>query len=296
MGHRHRRYNYSRHDGSPHYRILNGLIGFLVLLWVFNVWTAPPTTTAKAAYYQQNQPELTLQFEMPMLSSLSSNLGSFRTDVNENNQAIRLLPVHTAADGQKFVVLFPVTTFEQPESKKDHKKEHHNHPHQSKSRGQFPLLALKQKDRSSTLASSTQKYNKQERVQQAITIKNKVPKQELQSKPRGFSSPLFIDTAPVESRASSFQQISSSGIPRYHRRPKWSSWFYAFAITSSIVAGGLFAQRSLSRMDQWEQLSKEDSLAFDLAYTISVSNDDVASYGSFVTDWSGDYLFDRFDV
>ena len=60
------------------------------------------------------------------------------------------------------------------------------------------------------------------------------------------------------------------------------------------------AKRALDRIDRWEQLSKEDSLAYDLAYTTPGTYSDLGSeYGSFgssgESDWSGDYL-DRFDV
>jgi len=114
----------------------------------------------------------------------------------------------------------------------------------------------------------------------------------MNSSPRGFSSPLFVETEPRSSTG-----VSETASSPTRLRPRWSSWIYAFAITGSIVAGGLYAKRTLERIDRWEQLSKEDSLAYDVAYT-SVYNDDVISYGSFASvtsEWSGDFL-DRFDV
>lgn len=46
---------------------------------------------------------------------------------------------------------------------------------------------------------------------------------------------------------------------------KWA--LYLMAVAGSVLGGGILAKRALDRMDRWEQLSQEDSLAFDIAYT-----------------------------
>jgi hypothetical protein len=53
----------------------------------------------------------------------------------------------------------------------------------------------------------------------------------------------------------------------------------------------MMAKRALDKVHKWEQLSQEDSLAYDIAYTTTTSE---LGYGSFVSVWSGD--LDKFDV
>ena len=62
-------------------------------------------------------------------------------------------------------------------------------------------------------------------------------------------------------------------------------------ILGSVALGGVAAKRALDRVYQWEQQEQEDSLAYDIAYTTSVSE---IGYGSFVSSWTGD--LDKFDV
>jgi hypothetical protein len=54
----------------------------------------------------------------------------------------------------------------------------------------------------------------------------------------------------------------------------------------------MMAKRALDKVQKWEQQSQEDSLAYDLAYTSTMSE---AGYGSFVSQWTDDDL-DKFDV
>lgn len=72
----------------------------------------------------------------------------------------------------------------------------------------------------------------------------------------------------------------------------WSSTLMVvFLITGSVVSGGILAKKSLDRFYKWEEKEQEDLLAFDIAYTTTVSE---IGYGSFVSDWTGD--LDKFDV
>jgi hypothetical protein len=74
----------------------------------------------------------------------------------------------------------------------------------------------------------------------------------------------------------------------------WSSplMMVVFLITGSVVSGGiLLAKWALDRFFKWEENEREDSLAFDIAYTTTVSE---IGYGSFVSNWTGD--LDKFDV
>lgn len=70
-----------------------------------------------------------------------------------------------------------------------------------------------------------------------------------------------------------------------------STLMVVFLITSSVVSGGILAKRSLDRLYKWEEKEREDLLAFDIAYTTTVSE---IGYGSFVSNWTGD--LDKFDV
>jgi hypothetical protein len=70
-----------------------------------------------------------------------------------------------------------------------------------------------------------------------------------------------------------------------------SSLMIVFLITISVVSGGILAKRTLDRFYKWEEKEQEDLLAFDIAYTTTVSE---IGYGSFVSNWTGD--LDKFDV
>jgi hypothetical protein len=68
---------------------------------------------------------------------------------------------------------------------------------------------------------------------------------------------------------------------------------FLMVASCSIVLGAVAAKKAIDRAQRWEQESQEDSLAYDLAYTETRSDD---SYGSFVstTGWSDE--LDKFDV
>ena len=67
--------------------------------------------------------------------------------------------------------------------------------------------------------------------------------------------------------------------------------FFTFA----LVGGAVFASRALTRMEQWEIQSQEDSLAYDIAYT---SRLEFSSYGSFESSYFDGWEDDlsKFDV
>jgi hypothetical protein len=208
------------------------------------------------------------------------------------------LPVHTAENGQRFVLLTNYNTLQDNHNKnldaplftedgiqEKHAKLSHQ---QSNTHSRQQHLAVLQHQRPQRRLRNNQHNDGEKNALMA--------KQRVTSKPRGFASPLFVvETQPSSAGASLTTSTATASV---RVRPRWSTWMYAIAITGSILAGGLYAKRVLDRIDRWEHLSKEDSLAYDLAYTspYNNNNDDVIShYGSFVSDWSGDYL-DRFDV
>lgn len=304
--HRHR-YHYSPHDASPHFPMLNVMIGIAVALCLWNIWTAPPPTVVTSSStmdyaaskqapnsaqqlqqeQQQQQQQQSMQqrvVEVPPTQLSSSALSN--TSQASEQVDMHLFPVHTAANGQKYILLAPSRR-----SQKDTPRAKSVEPQQEGEFGQQPRG--KTSTPKKTVVSHPPKTGGHGTTK---TPKNKdMKKQHMKANRRGLSTPLFVDTVTYDTLSSS----SSSSYPHHHLRPKWSSWFYGIAITGSVLAGGLFAKRALKRMDRWEQLSKEDSLAFDVAYTTAfVYDDDVDSYGSFAaaaSDWSGDYM-DRFDV
>ncbi|KAG7368108.1 hypothetical protein IV203_030851 [Nitzschia inconspicua] len=292
-----RRYHYSPHDGSLHFGILNVMIALAVVMCLWNVWTVTPAngesnvSTSRAAIQdytsistasssssspkqqqllEQNEKhqELMMQQQLssktatttptePLLKMLILSGDPSREKIQNG---IQLYPVHTSSNGQKFILLAPEQT---------HSESRTMTTEQVNVAGEF-------RDGSKIPTAHSTEMKKQVR-----------------SKRRGLSAPLFVDVVTYEPLSSS--SGSSSTYAHHHYRPNWYSWMYGIAISGSVFAGGLFAKLALIRMDMWEQLSKEDSLAFDVAYT-SPYHDEVESYGSFATsDWSGDYL-DRFDI
>jgi hypothetical protein len=147
MPQRRHRYHYSLHDASPHFGMLNVMIGLAVMICLWNVWTAPPptvvttTTQGLAAVGQYSdlvassldsnsqqlkQPSQQAQLESSsrtvnqpeQLSSSQANAtptlalsitllpsSSPEEKIQDNN--IRLYPVHTGPNGQKFILLAP---------------------------------------------------------------------------------------------------------------------------------------------------------------------------------------------
>ncbi|KAL3906233.1 MAG: hypothetical protein SGARI_004094, partial [Bacillariaceae sp.] len=277
------------------------MIGIAVALCLWNVWTAPPPTTVSSAstvdfaaarqalstngqqqqQLQQQEERQSIQHvtsEEPVTQLMSSTLSN--TSQATVHHGARVFPVHTAANGQKFILLVP---------------------EQSRRKDAPKTLSVEQREGEFGQEPKTEAVNRKKSVANqpnktaahggTKSPNNKDAKRKhVRANRRGLSTPLFVDTV-------TFDPLSSSSA-RHHLRPQWSSWFYGIAITGSVLAGGLFAKRALIRMDRWEQLSKEDSLAFDVAYTTAfVYDDDADSYGSFAaaaSDWSGDYM-DRFD-
>lgn len=268
----------------------------MMCLW--NVWTAPLPTSSVVATTSTQMPlsatstttEYTVydsastvdhiseapvsiqQVQQPTALAAPTSMQPIPASLVQSNapktnipNGMTLFPVHTAANGQKFIVLAPERA----------RKE-------SRPQNQERL------DASTEFGTETEKPKEQ---RESSNMKTK----QVDTNRRSLSAPLFVDTVTYETLSS----LSSSGGTRYarhHYRPIWSSWLCGIAMSGSVLAGGLFAKRVLKRMDRWEQLSKEDSLAFDVAYT-SPYKDDGDSFGSFAatSDWSGDSL-DRFDV
>jgi hypothetical protein len=312
QNHRRQRYNYSPHDSSPHFPVLNILIGIVVTLCLWNVWTAPPParvmeSTMGGQVMQQNQQlqrqssqqqvEEVTPIQMSSLSSLST-MSNTSQDITSVQDEIHLFPVHTAANGQKFIVLSsgPSRQTTSPRSPEQQEGEFGQAPRvignvAKKSAGGKPTKTNTYGEKSSRKQSDTLSVPK-------TISRHKKEKKIMTPNQRGLSTPLFIDTVSYEPLSSS-SPGSSSSQAHHHFRPYWYSWFLGIAISGSVLAGGLLAKRVLKRMDRWEQLSKEDSLAFDVAYTTAfVYDEDAQSYGSFVettSDWSRDNL-DRFDV
>jgi hypothetical protein len=280
-----RRHHYNPHDGSPHFGMLNILIGLAVMMCLWNVWTAPPPKSAinasvsssmirnysctyierqKSCHDQQELQQQEDEARRLQLVRAIKPQSTTRTQISapaeKIQNGIRLLPAHTGSDGQKFILL-------------------------ASKRGQETL------NKAIVSSNELEKEGNILKMHSQPRRKSSIRKDEVYTNRRGLSTPLFVDMVTYETLPAS----SSSMYPRHHYQPNLSSWLFGTAVSGSILAGGLLAVRILIRMDRWEQLSKEDSLAFDVAYT-SPYIDDGESYGSFASsEWSGDRL-DRFDV
>lgn len=92
------------------------------------------------------------------------------------------------------------------------------------------------------------------------------------------------------------KQNPTSQTTQTNKKPSsiWSSplMMVVFFVTGSLFSGGILAKWALDRFYKWEEKEREDLLAFDIAYTTTVSE---IGYGSFVSDWTGGDL-DKFDV
>jgi hypothetical protein len=261
-------------------------------LW--NLWTAPPPTsvTGTASKSSSTMPNYSTPYpELPMSSNNHplqdeqkqqqqlqeterlqlvgatqpqlTTLTKIDSPAQKTQNDVTFFPVHTTTNGHKFILLASQRGKEAP------------------SKVIVSSNALgKEVDMLKTQRQLTTPHQ--------TSIRSKL----VHSHRRGLSTPLFIDTVTYETLPSS---ASSFMYPHHHYRPIWSSWLFGLTASGSILAGGLLAIQALKRMDRWEQLSKEDSLAFDVAYTTTYKGD-VESYGSFESlEWSGDRL-DRFDV
>lgn len=282
-------YRYNVHDASPHLGMLNMLIGVSVIFCLWNVWAAPPLTTTTLqssstmdtptnsnTMYEVNsinQQETKQHFDTEMMRLASAlSLPTLAPIESLNQQTLHLLPIHTASNGQKYILL----TGQDLQSRTIPSKQ--DEVYEKRLQISDTKYSIRTQDEMRNGGKATHTSNSRKRA----------PKQLVPSTRRELSTPLFVDSVTYEP----FSSTSSSLTTAYHYRPNWTSWVYGIAISCSILAGGLFARISLQRMDRWEHLSKEDSLAFDVAYTSYIDD-----HGSFftVSDWSGDHL-DRFDV
>ena len=342
MGRRYRYGHNNPHDASPHYGMLNFLIGLAVLICLWNVWTAPSpdtdtsyvTNNSQKYSYNSNDGRMRMnsgkeqeeqqqhsnqQDEMSYSASLSDGSSRVKdpylkmsssgktTDSLMKSQQLRLIPT-TLIDGHKVIVLSPSIAHRLRQEEDSHtmngfqvrpqrQRQQQHQPKQSLQNVQtvpapFPLASTSDNlPKTRTLPSNRglSEYSSSNNIHISQPVQNPAWSSS-SSSPRNIGN-----------NSSAEYSLSSSSYTRGNRRPlRWSHFIYATAISCSLLAGGVYAKRTLERIDRWEQLSKEDSLAFDIAYTTTTMDtySDV-SYGSFgsvsTTDWSGDYL-DRFDV
>ncbi|MGK3744123.1 MAG: hypothetical protein ACI8RD_010807 [Bacillariaceae sp.] len=342
MGRRYRYGHNNPHDASPHYGMLNFLIGLAVLLCLWNVWTAPSPDTdtsyvrnnsQKYSYnsndgrmrmnsgeeYEEQKQRSNQQdetsYSMPLsdgssrvedphlkMSSSGKTTGSF-----VKNQQLRSIPT-TLMDGHKVIVLSPSMTRGLRQDDDSHtmnglkvqrqrQRQQQHQPRQSLQNVQivpapFPLASTTDN------VPKTKALPSNRGLSEYSSSNDSHLSQPVQSRSRSSSS---SSPKNIGNNSSADSTLSSSSYTRGNRRPlRWSHFIYAIAVSCSLLAGGVYAKRTLERIDRWEQLSKEDSLAFDIAYTtMTMDTYSDVSYGSFgsvsTTDWSGDYL-DRFDI
>jgi hypothetical protein len=347
MGRRYRYGHNNPHDASPHYGMLNFLIGLAVLLCLWNVWTAPSpdidtsyvtNNSQKYSYnsndgrmrmnsgkeqeqeQQQQQQQHSNQQDVISYSAFLSDGNSRvadpylkmsssgkRTDSLMKNQQLRSIPT-TLMDGHKVIVLSPSIAHGLRQEEDSHtlncfqvrpqrQRQQQHQPKQSLQNVQivparFPLAST------SDSLPKTKTLPSNRGLSGYSPSNNSHISQPVKTLSRSSSS---SSSRNIGNNSSAEYSLSSSSYTRGNRRPlRWSHFIYAIAISCSLLAGGVYAKRTLERIDRWEQLSKEDSLAFDIAYTtMTMDTYSDVSYGSFgsvsTTDWSGDYL-DRFDV
>jgi hypothetical protein len=363
----HDRHRY--HDGSLHHGILNWLIGFAVLLCLFNAWTTPPPSLAKGAdggstdgvdtadswttsgssssssnnnnnieeaatadRYQQQQLSTDAVRDTPVYTSTgaggvddgaAAHRGTtlilqqpppppaIATATNiEGQLPLGLLPMHTMPDGRKVFLLSPSYQPQQP---------YPGDPATAAGGGDTPADARVMM-MNGPQHSKTVDHTSRRRRDPAKYRHDASPTSYYRAAPpRGGPLPASASTS------SSAPEAGPAGFPMPSAvAVRWA--LCMMAVTGSVLGGGLLAKRALDRIDRWEQLSKEDSLAFDIAYTspytagegagglaggpagflyprstsTSSNNDGTgseASYGSFssTADWRGDRL-NRFDV
>ena len=335
-----RRYRYRNpHDASPHYWILNCLIGFAVLLCLWNVWTAPPQATLYATEnnekysstnndsrvvmdskegqqeQKQDQKQRNRISSIPYSSALSdvnsmannpylmmppsgiTTVSLVKQQQKHQNQPqqLQLIPT-TVMNGQKLNNLSPSVTHgrrgEYYHTRIGLQLKQHLKQQQQQQQQTLPISARKLPTRDNGPKRNVAPRIRGLSVDSSLNDSN--PSFQIQSRSRSTQLPRNLGDSSIEPLSSS----SYSPINRRHLR--WTRWLYAIAVSVALLAGGVFAKRALDRIDRWEQLSKEDSLAYDLAYTSAATDTySWASDGSFAsvssTDWSGDYL-DRFDV
>lgn len=325
-----RRYRYHNpHDASPHYGMLKCLIGLVVSLCIWNVWTCGSpdptsytTSNSKTYSYNSNDGRMIKNSEekegdqkrrskQQYKTSYSSSLTNGRSTVEDpylkvsssvatneplvKNNQLQSIPM-TVTSGHR-LILMPLTAIHELRQGEDihsiiglqvqQQQQQINHSLRNTQvvPQRFPVtFASDNRPKTSTLPINRD-------------LSKYLPSNDIH-----LSQPVQTHSRLRSSTSSSPRKNStSSSYTRNSRRHlRWSHFIYAVAVSCSLLAGGVFARRALERIDRWEQLCKEDSLAFDLAFT-SMATDAYSdvSYGSAgsksSTDWSGDYL-DRFDV
>jgi len=324
-----RRYQYHNpHDASPHCGMLKCLIGLAVLLCIWNVWTsgAPDTDTtsytarnSKTYSYNSNDGRMIRNLgekekdqkrrsKQQYKTSYSTYLNDGRSTVEDpylkvsssgeplvKNNQLQSIPM-TEMSGHR-LILIPLTAIHELQQGEGihstiglqvQQQQQINHSLRNAPivPQPFPVVsAIDHRHKTNILPSngelSEQLSSNDIHLVQPVQTHSRLRSSSSSSLPRNNS-------------------MSSSYTQNSRRHLHWSHFIYAVAVSCSLLAGGIFARRALERIDRWEQLCKEDSLAFDIAYT-SMTTDTYSdvSYGSAgsisSTDWSGDYL-DRFDV
>ena len=239
--------HHNPHDASPHYVILNYILGFAVFfcLWnvFWNIWTSQLPG-------------------IPFAAGTSEEYSAYSFD--NNGDRIRLAPNKELQ--------------EQKEWSKQAKK----------------ILLIPYSSVSMDSANITN--NPRSNVVFSGMEMSDYPSQNPTNTSLQTKSGWHYESS-SERRQSSIPESQSN---KYFLR--WGSLIYTIVASGALLVGGILAKHALSRLDRWEQLSKEDSLAYDLAHTSSAPySRSWTSYGSFdfesnsLIEWSGD-CDDRFDV
>jgi hypothetical protein len=251
-----RHYHYYR--GSPNYAVLNLLIGSLVVMCLWNIWVAPATDEVEI------MPTTSTAFGNP--TSLQQQYVSIYDGASQKH----VLPIQVV-DGHPAVFISPQML---ARSSKFDSPIMLSLPNPNEN----DLNSYQNQGVAVATESNARPILQPRRIQSNNNIKDK--KLHAKQKPR-------LHTTAKSPPRSKFSKNGSSGSNRAPQR----SIFFLLALSGSALTGGVFAKRALEKLQKWEEQSNEDSLAYDMAYTDTVSE---IGYGSFVTSWSND--LDKFDV
>ena len=257
------------YQGSPNLGAFNLMIGTAVILCLWKLWVADevtmPTTTMTTAQSQKY---------------LSIYDGAYQQHI---------LPIETL-DGHPVVLLSSQLLSRSPKLKSP-TKQNTIRPPTRKGSNVFPVEV-----------KSTEK-SPQQTIRNTVAMRAASAKTESGSKRNDKSRTISTSTLLQGGQHKSTTTSSaSSAKQKYHHQHQYhgtrsqakSFWdlVVLFAISGSIVTGAFYARTALEKLQRWEEQSNEDSLAYDMAYTDTVSE---INYGSFVSSWDGGDL-DKFDI
>lgn len=242
------------HYASPNYSIMNFVIGWCVYFCLRNLWAIP------TSFDRTNSEQVNFSLMLP------NQITTLPVQMINGRRTILISPLF--AEENNDIITETTATFQLRPTQKGLAPQEQNE--------EIPTVT-NLRNRMDRMQRQVHRYKMNAPATSTTTPTKPSSHQAIRRNDTSRRSLITSTTMPPMTRIAASSATKQQQQQQQHRSGQSTIVLLVFSFT--FVAGGLFAKRALGRYEKWEMQSQEDSLAYDIAYTMTNSSN-ISSYGS----------------